>query len=371
MRVIMAFNASAPNFYDTNLIPWEVRSQYFEEVLLHNNLSAFMGTGDKSLIQIVDKNNGTGKTTTFAFRRKLDYKQVLYDYDQFSGQGQGLKFYEDDVQVRLQVITDGLQGKQLVQLETPIDVYGALKDSLYEAHVLNLTYSLFNSATFGLYPDLANQGPVANRVIYSGAGHQANINAGVAGMNTGTGAAQNGASVALIRKARNIAVKGGATYEVEKRISPFRLEMSNGAPVPTYVVFADTDFCESLASDPAFSAYWQRGIIESPNQPSGLNGAFYKGMIDNVLIYEVPELGLFQVTSGGFRASWALFCGAQAFGLCWHMKPWFAQELTNMGTTVQMAVLEMRGQKPIMFPSFADETTVIQHGIINLFARMA
>ena len=96
-------------------------------------------------------------------------------------------------------------------------------------------------------------------------------------------------------------------------------------------------------------------------------GSFYKGQIDNILLYEVPELGKFQKksTNGAKTASWNLFCGAQAFGLVWHKEPWFTQEFTNHNTIVEMAINEMRGQKSLMFPSYRDESVLVENGIIH------
>jgi len=162
----MAYSPNTPNAYDTTLIPREVRAQYFEEVLLQSPLSVFMGDSPESVIQVLYKKNGTGGTTTFAFSRELDYKTEITGYGQISGTGQDLKFYEDEITVTQRARSDKLQGIQLTQLSTPIDIYNALKPKLLTAHKRNITYSLLKSATFDSYGSNYAAGPVVDRVQY-------------------------------------------------------------------------------------------------------------------------------------------------------------------------------------------------------------
>jgi hypothetical protein len=372
----MAYTANTPNAYDTSLIPTEVRAQYFEEVLLQSPLSGFMGDSPEDVIQVINKNDGTGLTSTFSFSREIDYKSPIYDYDQISGKGQALKFYEDTITVRQQALADLLKGIQLTKLTTPIDIYNALKPKLMTAHKRNITYSLLKSATFDSYGAAFTAGPVTNRVQYGTDGTGASYNANmITASDALVGNAYNngGLSVQGIKNLRDMAINGGLSFEVDKRISPYMLKTREGFPSPFYVYFMSTASYRSLEGDPDWKGFYNRGIIEMPNQPSSLSGSFFKGQIDNVLIYEVPELGNFKVgTAQGFARdnAWNLFCGAQAFGLVWHKTPWFAQELTNMNTVVEMAMIEMRGQKAIKFPSFADETVSIENGIIHHITRL-
>lgn len=384
------YAAAAPNAYDTNLIPFEVRAQYFEEVLLSSPLSMFMGDSPESVIQVVYKKDGTGTTSTFSFSRELDYKNEIYDYDQITGKGQDLKFYEDTITVRQRARTDKLQGIQLVQLNTPIDIYNSLKPKLQTAHKRNITYSLLKSATFGDgstangtatgYGPAFTTGPISDRVQYGtdatpGANYNTNM---ITAANALSGPlfSNGGVSVQGIKNLRDKAIKGGNAFENEKRISPFMLKTREGFPYPMYVYFMGTTSYKALEADPAWSNFYNRGIIEMPNQPSNLVGSFFRGQIDGVMIYEVPELENFNLgTAQGFTNTnaWNLFCGAQAFGLVWHKEPWFEQEYSNMRTVVQMAMLEFRGQKAITFPSFqaANNLVPIENGIIHHIVRVS
>lgn len=370
----MAFTPNTPNAYDKSLIPVDVRDDYFEEVLLQSPLSMFMGNSPEDVIQVIYKSNGTGPTATFGFSRELDYKTELYDYDQISGKGQQLKFYEDTIRVRLRARGDMLKGIQLTQLTTPINVYNALKPKLVTAHKRNITYSLLKSATFDSYGPAYTAGPITDRIQYgTGGAYNASM---ITAADALAGNAYNngGLSVQGIRNLRDMAINGGQSFEVDKRISPYSLKTREGFPSPFYVYFMSTASYRSLEGDPDWKGFYNRGIIEMPNQPSGLMGSFFKGQIDNVLVYEVPELGNFKLgTAQGFARdnAWNMLCGAQAFGMVWHGTPWFAQEVSNMGTNIEMAYLEFRGEKAIKFPSFQNEAVDIENGIIHHIVRLA
>ena len=366
----MSYNPSLPNAFDTGLIPVEVRDKFFEENLLSSPLEPFMGTGPLSVIQMFEKSPGTGLSLTYGFSRNLDYTNVIYDYDQISGKGQQLKFYEDTITARQQAIPDVFKGIQLEKFKTPIDVFNQLKPKLELAHKQNLTWSIFKSGTTGSYPDRTANGPSSDRVRYEGVAWNASIDAAVGAM-AGTAYNQSGLNVKAIKRMRDAAIYGGANFEEEKRISPFMVEKNKSFPSPYYVYFMDTPSYQALEDDPQWNQYYFRGMKESSDQPSALSGAFYKGRIDNVMIYEVPELGKFHVTAGGNTASWNLFCGAQAFSVLWCKHPWFFHEYSNMGTIIEMAMLEIRGQKSIKFPSFKNEAINIENGIIHHFVQIA
>lgn len=372
----MAFTPASPNAYDVNLIPKEVRDQYFKEVIWESPLRTFMGTTQDAIIQIVRKKGGTGPTSTFSLARDLDYKLEGRGYDQISGKGQELKFYEDTIEVDLRWQSDKLQGRQLVDLMTPIDIFGAMKPMLIRAHNESLVYNILRSATFGSYEANFAAGPVVDRVQYGTAGAYDASMITAADALAGNAYNNGGLSVEGITNLRDMAVNGGTSYRSNKRISPYRLQSKAGAPDPYYVYFASTAALKALKNDPDWKNYVYRGVIENANQPSRIRGAFFRGQIENVLIYEVPELGDFKLgTDQGFARdnAWNLFCGAQAFGVIWHDSPWFAQEITNMGTNVEMARLEFRGEKAVKFPSYrvADNNLSIENGLIHHIVRLS
>ena len=372
----MAYTPLAPTALDTGLIPSSVRKKYFEEVLLTTDFTRFMGAQPSSVIQIGYQEMGAGATLAIPFSREIDYKNpIIGNFSQISGKGQNIKFYSDNITVERRAQVDKLDSIQFMNLDTPIDIYDALKPMLQKAHRRDIVYSLLKSATIDAYPDFAG-GPVTDRVIYSAPSnapiYNASITTALTAMANNTSAYNSsGLSVAHIRKLRDYAMYGGTTFEKEKRISPADLAMSKGAWVPTYIYLMDTPSYRSLTQDPAWNLYFTRGTIESTlDQPSGLKGAFYKGMIDNVEIYECPELGNFQQAVAGSNFAWNLFVGAQAWYLLWGKQPWFAIERSNMETNIEMAMLEIRGQKPLKFSSFSNEAVSIENGMIHSFINI-
>lgn len=368
----MSYNPNLPNAYDKGQIPTKVRAQYFQEILLASPLSMFMGSSPTSMIQVVNQENGTGPSSTFSLLRELDYKNPIKGYDQISGKGQQLKFYVDTINIEKFAWADKLNGIQLTKLYTPINVFDQLKPSLQLVHKQALTFDILKSATIENYPVVAN-GPVDNRVVYSGVAYNANMDTAITAMNTGPAYNQNGVSVDGIMELRDIARNGGKTsYRQEKRISPYRMETKKGFPAPHYIYLMDPPTYRQLAKDPQVSSQFNRGVIESPDQPSILNGGYYRGRLDDVYLYEVPELGDFRFTTADASviASWNLFCGAQAFGVIFRGAPWMTTEYTNHDTVVEMAIHELRGQKALKFPSYQNEAVNIENGIIHHFARI-
>jgi hypothetical protein len=376
----MAFSPASPNAFDVNLIPREVRNKYFLEVLMQTNLNMFMGSQETSMIQIVRKEKGSGLTSTFALAKDIDYELEGEGYDQISGKGQELKFYEDTININLKWHIDKLQGTQLVGLTTPIDVYGRLKPALVRAHTQKLVSSILRSGTFGSYAANFAAGPVIDRVQYGtsatpGANYDASMIVAADAL-VGNTAANGGLSVQGITNLRDMAINGGTSYGANRKLTPYMLKSNQGAPDPYWVYMMSTASYQSLKADANWDKFVYRGTIESANQPSRIKGSFFKGQIENVLIYECPELGKFKLgTAQGFARdnAWNLFCGAQAFGVMWHGSPWFAQEVTNMGTCIEMARLEFRGEKSIKFPSYraSDNGVSIENGIIHHIVRLA
>lgn len=366
-----AYDPNLPNGYDKSLIPLHIRKQYGREVIMENTLQMFMGTKLTDIIQVVNKENGTGPIETFSVFRELEDTGEVLDYDQISGKGQKLKFYTDQIRVRQRMKAVQLDGEQLTRLNTPIPVYEEMKPALQRDHRRRLSRAILKAATFDNYPDLTANGPVDDRVVYENSAWSASINTAVAAMTNAT-YDESGANVDAIMALRDIAIAGGkGAYGAEGRLSPTEVTMKNRVYNPYYAYLISTKAYRILQTDPKWNAQQNRGVIESSLQPSIINGGFLRGMIDNVYIYEVPELALFNVTSGGKTASWNLFCGAQAWGVVFRGAPWFTIEKSNHGNVVEMAVQEIRGHKALKFPSHKDQSVLIENGMIHHFTQIA
>lgn len=365
-----AYNPLTPTGVDQALIPYEVRAEYFKEVLTTTNLSRWMGKTPLNVIQIDNKPMGSGSTLAIPFSPEIDYKNPIRgNFAQISGKGETIKFYEDTVSVTFQSFADKLPGLQFMRLDTPIDIYNCLKPKLVSAHQRNLVFDILKSATVGQYTNFLNSGPTIDRIIYGSKAYPGDgfLQTGINSMNGGPAYNEDGLSVAGIRRLRDYAIQGGATFEAEKRISPTSLTTHEGAWVATYVYLMDTTSYRSLCDDPKWFQFHYRGVIEGSYQPSGISGAYFKGMIDNVMIYECPELANFQQnsTDAAIRVSWNMLIGAQAWFLLWGKEPWFDMEYSNMKNNVEMAMMEIRGQKSLMFPSFKNPQVLVENGIIH------
>lgn len=374
----MAYTPFTPTGLDQGLIPVEVENEFFEESILGTDLTPFMGSNQLSAIQVHNKEMGSGSTLHVPLLKPLDYKNPIEgNFSQISGKGEVLQFYEDVVTVNFKAKADRLPGLQFMQIATPINIFNALKPSLSLYHKKNIVYQLLKAGTLDLYPNFAS-GPVADRVFYSAPDanpiYNASIQTSLDAMAGNTSAYNSsGLSVAHIRKLRDMAVMGGRTFEHDKRITPLMTEKKNGQLVPTYAYLMDTVSYRSLCQDPDWKIYFGRGVIESAlNQPSGLSGAYFKGMIDNIQVYECVELGSFQQKSTNLASTfaWNLFMGAQAFYLLWGKQPWFKLEYSNMDTNVEMALMEIRGQKALMFPSFNNSAVNVECGLIHSFVNI-
>jgi hypothetical protein len=369
------YNSTSPNAYDKGLVPTEVRNQYFEELLLASPLSSFMGETSSAMIQVVHKKKGTGLTTTFQLLRELEYKTSVTGYDQYSGKGHQIKFYSDTLKLDQDFIGAKLEGLSLTELTTPIDVFNAIRPEVLKAHKQKVTFKILESATFKNYDNIATQGPSNNRVIYSGTvrHNDGTILSSIDNMGAAT-PDESGAKVADFLALREIAINGGKDkYREEKRISPYQIENTRQWISPFFCLFIDTKTMNSLRLDPNWTAQERRGVIESPYQPSIIKGGMLRGMIENIYVYEVPELGDFRIANGdgSKKVAWNLFCGAQAFGLAWSGTPWLDPEYSNHREDYELGLFDLRGQKVLKFPSYQDETKEIENGLIHYFTRYA
>lgn len=375
-----AYQPLPPTGLDKDLVPVEVRKEFFRETLLNTNLTPYMGRDPMSAIQVDYKKMGTGSTLNVPFLDEIDYKNPIKgNFAQVSGKGQNIQFYSDTVTVGFQALSVKLPGIQFMEIDTPIPMMPQMRPLVERAQQQNIVYELLKSATLDLYTDSSGAlvgGPVADRVLYAAPAanpiYQNTIAAALNAMAANTSAYNSsGLSVAGIRKMRDLAILGGTSYRHERRISPIALSTMRGGWVPTYVYLMGTTSYRSLNQDPDWKNYYTRGTIESSiNQPSGLRGAFYKGLIDNIEVYECPELEEFTQESGNSKFGWNLFMGAQAFYLLWGDKPWFKQEYSNMGLQVELAIMEIRGQKALQYPSKNNPQVLVENGLIHSFVNI-
>ena len=368
--------------FDQDLINAKIKEEYYSEYVSTTPLSGFMGGQPSDVIQTFDMKSGQGLSYRLSLKKDMDYENPIFDFDQAAGSEQQITIFEDEIKLGKRRFANILDGEDLVKAATPLDIYGCLRPSLISVNKRNLVKSIFDAACApstrekdpGLYNSAENgNGPRADRVIYAGNGgegdYQDSIFEGVGEMGAAT-YEESGMSVAHIRKLKSLATNGGVNFEAEAKIMPYELRSRNGFAEERYVLFLNPNSYASLVSDPDWKNFMYRGTIQNNDQPEGLSGSRYRGMIEGVLIYECPELIRYQVSSGLKNAAWNLFAGAQAFGLCFAQRPWFSIEHRDFGSIVAMAVTEIRGQKVITFPSFQNPLVRVERGLIHSFTRV-
>ena len=366
----MAYTPALPNAFDQALIPFEVRERYFAEYLGLSPLTLFMGTAPSDAIQTFEMKSGQGMSYRVAFRRDLNYENPVIGFDQAAGSEQLVTLYEDEISLKLQRFVDMVMGVALVNQMTPLQVFEMLRPLLLNAQRRNMVKSILDAGTVLLYNKAdGGNGPSQDRGVYAGVDYNASIFAGVGTM-TGASYDQSGLSVAHLRKLKSMAITGGTSFEKESRIRPVELKTKKGFPEELYIYLMDTDSYVSLAKDPAWKEFVYRGVIQNSDQPEGLSGARYRGMVEGIMVYECPELSRYRITNDAKMASWNLLLGAQAFGICWGKRPWFEMENRDFNLNKAMAVCEIRGQKALQFPSFQDPTKLVEKGIIHSFTQV-
>jgi Protein of unknown function (DUF4043) len=366
--------------FPNDVIPYKVKSEYFQEYIGGTPLIKFMGSTAFDPIQLFDMNSGDGSSFRVTLKKNLDYQNPVMGFDVLAGSEQEIQFYSDIINIDQRRFADKLTGVSLVKQVTPIKVYDALKPSLMDVQQQNLTKSVFDSACAspaqgGLYTvgnvGAAGNGPQEDRVLYAGTAYNAAIYTTVGNMGNATYDAA-GLSVKAIRQAKTMAVQGGTVYEREPKIKPAKVMTKHGFPEEKYILLIDPNSYLSLITDPAWSQFVYRGMIDGKSQPEALSGSRFRGEVEGVEVYECPELIRYRVTGAGPKvAAWNLFMGAQAFGVVWAKRPWFSMEQRDYGNITGMAVAEIRGQKAFQFQSYANAANKIERGIIHLFSRIS
>jgi hypothetical protein len=362
------------------LVPQDVEPGFFQEYIGLTPLSGFMGKyGTNAAIQIRDISTSMprGRTVQFPIVDTLDYRNPVIDFDAIEGKEQDIKFYTDTISLNFRRFADKAPTEIYVDKITPMNIFNQLRPQLLSACQRNLVFEIIKGMTGGLYTDTSAQVPVYDRGIFPGlnpgrGAWYANIDAGVTAQNTGTAYNQNGLSVATIRNAHAMAIRGGKDYEYERRMTPLRIATKNGFPRESFALLTTDTMFNSLVLDPEWQAQANRGLLVSSDQPDTVNAGRFKGMIDDIPVYVVPELEEYSITAGGFTSGWSIFMGAQAVGLSWSLHPNFMSRIWDYDS-IGMRSAEIRGNKTIMYPSKQDPSgaTLAENGIIHIFPRIA
>lgn len=375
-----------PILFGTDLAEKKVLGEYIPQYLDGNDLSPLMGKGE-SVIELKDApGKGRGDVIYIPLLDALDVETFKLGSNQVVGTGESLRFYSDKVVIDVVRKATALENVQITAQRTPIDVFGALSPQLMEVFQRRLRNDIIDAAKYP-HQDVAFTAPVTQRALFGTDTYPANnnIHTGLAALNKGATPTHK-LTVAHIRKLRDRAVIGGATNATaERRIRPTKILTRNGFKSEFFMLLAETRALRMLTQDPEWDKQLNRGVIEGPNQPSLLDGARFKGAIENILIYEVPELariGYTKVQINGDTTSGnatdvahSLLCGAQAFSVCLAGNPMFTIQEFDHRRVYELAKTELRGLKMLSFDSKTQtnstgEPLKVENGIIHSFTAL-
>ena len=338
-----------------------IQGNFFTEYLDGNTLSPFMGDMS-AIINVEEVGKGEGDTHTFTLVGALDPDKRSTGNQQAAGNGERQKSFANALQIQLVRKPAILENVKTIAQRTPMKLFERLRPQLLEVTQEMLRNVLVDSAAYAT----GGSSPVQARALF-GVG-ESNYNATI---NTALGnvdATNDKLTVAHIRmlKRKAVAQTNPAGAKVRK-IRPFRMESDNGVKDEYFCLFADPRAIADLQTDSTFIALATQGKMEE-KAPSFVRGSRFRGMVDNVLIYEEPAVQRIGYATAGASSSPVahnLFCGAQAFGLVYgYLKSEMADEYRDFGNIYEVCHTELRGQGMLTFGGY-------ENGIIHSFTTAA
>lgn len=362
--------------FSSDLAMKKVLPQFYLEYVNENDFSPFMGGSDYPVHVRDAVGKGQGDHVFMSLLDALDPDQVAVNMQQAIGTGQLQTIHAADIRINLMRMTAMLNGPRIMQLRTPIDLFGALRPQILTGVQQRLRNDLLDAAK---YP-AGGDSPVIHRSLF------------------GNGAATNpysywdteidkalkeckdtdGLTVAHILRLRSMAMNGGVfnpNYKLEKKLRPSKILMKNGIKEEKFVLLVTNRAFMQLTKDPLWRAYGPtRGVIESNMQPSIISGSRYRGDINGVMIYEFPELERNTYKNAGAEVDGveldvvhSIFVGAQGWGMCFAGQSDFSSTYLDHGNVYELCHIEQRGQTMLKFESTNNPGTMVENGIIHSF----
>lgn len=327
---------------------WDER--YFTEYLSKNWFKQFMGTGSSKMIQVKeDLTKKPGDAVTFSLVNRLTGTA--------KGASDTLEGAEEDAilrsfLVRVREYAHAVRFKKFEAQKTAIDLRQAHKDVLMDwnmeldrDNIIEAMMSINGTAFSSADATARNAWLVdnADRVLFG----KLKSNA-VSGVHATALATIDNTDDKLTPDA--ISLMKRIAINANPKIRPFKARSSIG-DTDAYVLFAHPLHVRDLALNSTFVAANREARNRGVDNPL-FSGADY--MWENVAIYTIEDIPL---VSSTVQVAPAFFCGAQALGIAWAMRPQTVEEEFDYKRNVGLAVKQWYKVEKLRFGSGSTDTT--------------
>lgn len=326
---------------------WDER--YFTEYLSKNWFKQFMGTGSSKMIQVKeDLTKKPGDAVTFSLVNRLTGTA--------KGASDTLEGAEEDAilrsfLVRVREYAHAVRFKKFEAQKTAIDLRQAHKDVLMDwnmeldrDNIIDAMMSINGTAFSSADATARNAWLVdnADRVLFGKLKSNAvsNVHATALATIDNTDDKLTPDAISLMKR---IAINANP------KIRPFKARSSIGE-TDAYVLFAHPLHVRDLSLNSTFVAANREARNRGVDNPL-FSGADY--MWENVAIYTIEDIPL---VSSTVQVAPAFFCGAQALGIAWAMRPQTVEEEFDYKRNVGLAVKQWYKVEKLRFGSGSTDT---------------
>lgn len=347
----------------TNLTVQQWDSRYFSEYLNKNWFKQFMGTGSSKMIQVnEDLSSKPGNKVWFTLVNKLT-GAAKDSMDTLEGAEEDIKIRSFGIEIR--EYSHAVRYAKFEAQKTAIDLRNAHKDVLMD---WNMELDRDNViAALGSINGVAHASASeaqkdawlvdnADRVLFGAAKSNNSGNdhsASLANVDT-TNDKMTPDAISLMKRMAKTATP---------KIRPIRAK-SGIAKSDSYVLFAPSQMVRDLAANSTFAQANRDARDRGMDNPL-FTGADY--VWENVAIYEIediPSLGAVGNSSAIVRPCY--FCGAQALGMAWAMRPQTVDDEFDYGRKIGLAIKQWYKVEKMRFGSGTDDTDDYKdHGVVT------
>lgn len=384
-------------FHERNLI-----KPYLEEYVRRTPWEQFIGNSQDSIIFKKTEPKHKGDTIVFPIQQLFD-PTVVYGLGQLTGQGDTITTTYDKIEIDLWHNLVYLQGMEMEELRVDVNLDQMWARQLFDAaartnkkHLIQrfgLAFTPADPAFLKIkykYSDLVNNmkacaiddpaGISSQRVVFGkdrAAGNTVGDSIANAVM---TSAVDDALGVNHLRLLKKLAKQGSRPGNANKEapLRPTKIMNMKGFPMDRFVYVTGLEGGYSIKQDPLWSALAVRPFIESPDQPSMINGADYLGMVDGIHVYEDEEFDEYNIENAdGAKINYGVLLGGAAIGYGIYKTPFVDSEAGNINSSLTIAHKEYSGMKVLKYPSKSDlsqkgtNPLKVESGVIHSFTRLS